>query len=363
MFACATMISFVLIVLSGHEVGQSTDWLAGKLLEQQARQAITGQWADAPIRPLLRQLAQHQKIAVWVDRRVDPTIPVTLTAKDLTWEQLLHAIGAKHGLGFCRLENVYYFGPIENCVALGTLYPQLKQQLVERRDQLEVNWLSPIPVSWTRLSQPRKLLQQLADRQQVELLSAIDIPHDLWEEFDGPMIPPVLQALLLVSGFQKWIAISEKGTRMKVVGYPPENRGIYVVGFQPDASRIVNELRAEFKDVTFRAIDNSRVEVGGEIKNLGPAMGRLIARQVATRNESADSRFTFELKGQRGSVLATMAFQLDVKLQYEAELGAILAEYIELNFEDAPVDEILTAALSGSGLQYQITETELRITR
>ena len=364
MFASAFMVSFALLGLIGHEDGrQSIDWQTGQALDQQARKAISGHWADAPIRPLLRQLAQHQKTAVFVDRRVDPTIPVTLTAKDLTWDQLLSAIGAEHGLGFCRLENIYYFGPIEDCILLATMYPQLKQQLVKRRDQLQVNWLSPIPVSWSRLSQPRELLQQLADRQQVELLSALDISHDLWEEFDGPNFPPVLQALLLVSGFHKWIAISEKGTRMKVVDYPRQNHGVYVVGLLPDANRIVKELQPQFSNVSFRAVDNSKVEAAGEITNLIPAIDRLIAQQVAIRADTAESRFTFELKGQRGSLLATMAVQLDVKLQYDPELGAILSEYIELNFEDASVDEIITAALGGSGLKFQITETELRVAR
>ena len=111
------LLGVLLPSLYGFASDEPTPWLTGRDLERKVQLALSGQWTDAPLRPLLNRLARQQNICIFVDRRVDPRKSVTLTARDRTWEQLLHAIGEPHRYGVCRLEDVYYFGPEAVCAA------------------------------------------------------------------------------------------------------------------------------------------------------------------------------------------------------------------------------------------------------
>ena len=61
--------------------------------------------------------------------------------------------------------------------------------------------------------------------------------------------------------------------------------------------------------------------------------------------------------------MATLAKNRNVKLRYDEAIVETLNKKIELNFKQVTIEELLSATLEGSGLSYQLTETELIIKR
>ena len=86
-----------------------TDWLMGRDLEKAKMMAVSSGVVDSPLREHIRRLSSSQRVAVFVDRRVDPTLEASYTAKDLTWDQLAFRVADVYEVGICRLDDLYYF--------------------------------------------------------------------------------------------------------------------------------------------------------------------------------------------------------------------------------------------------------------
>ena len=71
--------------------------------------------------------------------------------------------------------------------------------------------------------------------------------------------------------------------------------------------------------------------------------------------------FTLKTASQRGNILATIARQIDRKFSFEQKHVEILNQRVEIDLKDAPVEEVIAAALAGSGLEYRISSEKLEI--
>ena len=79
------------------------------------------------------------------------------------------------------------------------------------------------------------------------------------------------------------------------------------------------------------------------------------------KNENAESTFTAQLEGKRGSIVATMAQQLELEMDFPQELNAILNEHVEFEVKEATVDQILVLALEGTSIEYRIEGKKLKL--
>ncbi len=359
------MIGRILVIVAlsvgDPQLSGTGDWVTGRALDRQAQMGITGQWSDAPLRPMLTEMAAARRIPIFIDRRVDPTAQVDLSVSNLTWDQFLQAVGAEHEYGFVRLQNVYCFGPQLSCIELESVYQKLTAGLKERRQQLNRNWLSPSATGWQTLTEPRIKLQSLAAEHDITLVNPELLPHDLWPHFDSPKTSLVFQSLLLVHGFDKSIAISTRGTKLKIVDPANASPGQYTVYNLKNARSIADELRSEFAEVRLQPEGETRIQITGPIQTLTPAIRELIGRQEPVLARSENIRYTVELQGKRETILTTMASQLNVELKFDPRHTDILSEFVKLKFENATADEILTAALEGTGLRFRLTQSELSI--
>ena len=59
--------------------------------------------------------------------------------------------------------------------------------------------------------------------------------------------------------------------------------------------------------------------------------------------------------------MPTIAKQIDREFSFEQEHVEILKQRIEIDLKDAPVEEVIAAALAGSGLEYRISSEKLEI--
>jgi hypothetical protein len=176
-----------------------------------------------------------------------------------------------------------------------------------------------------------------------------------------PEISLLQQSILLAVGFDKWIAVSKTGARMKVVDYPRADSGTFIVADVAEAESVAEEMSARFPQLKIRKSGRSGVQVSGRFATMAPAIQALISRQVAIKASSGADRYTVELKGTRGSILATVAQQLNVQLRFESPARPLLEDYIELDIVDATLEEIVQRSLAGTPLTYRLDKSVLAI--
>ncbi len=342
------------------ENSQTVRWLRGRDLDRRTQVALNAQWYEAPLRPLLTELSQGLGIPLFIDRRVDPEILVSLTVNNLTWEQLLFEFGKPHGLGFCRLGRMYYFGPNDVALTLPQHFEKLNDWVGKNRKQATVNWRQPVDGSWPRLSQPANLLAELSSARNVETFELERIPLDVWDEHASPSRPMILQAALLVVGFDKWISISKSGTKLKVVPYPQWDQTRFTVGKLKSPDDAIQKLQSQFSELSFEP-GNKSVEISGPNGQIAAAVAEAIRLQSAFKNQEAQNTFNGTLNGSRRSILNGLSQQLGLELELDTADTTALDKYVEITVKDASVQEIVSQVLSDSGLRYQLNLTTLKV--
>ena len=329
---------------------QQTDWVIGSELNRQTLVSNTGKWVEVPLRSLLEQISRHRMIPIFIDRRVDPSTPVTLAAKDLTWDQLLYQIGQPYGYSFCRIENIYYFGPVEAAMTLSANFEKLNRWIKDNRKSAKVNWRRPIRCQWPVLTQPRELFESTLKPFDVEIFELESILFDVWPAADLSQVPLVLRVALIAVGFDKWVSVSKSGSKVKIVEYPREEAYIRLVGIE-NVDKAVKKLKADSSQVEISKLDKRKLQITGSAKAVHVALGQAVSYQVAVKNENAESTFTAQLEGKRGSIVATMAQQLELEMDFPQELNAILNEHVEFEVKEATADQILVLALEGTSIE------------
>lgn len=340
--------------------GQPVNWRRGRDLNRQTQMEVSGRWAEAPLQPLLLQLSRQLKIPLFIDRRVDPSLPITLNARNLTWDQFLFELGEPHGLGFCRLEGIYYFGPRDVAYSLPQSFEKLSGWVKQHRKSSAVNWRRHVSGDWSRLSQPRELLQALVNDFELEVFELEQIPFDLWGEHMSPSIPLVLHTALLAVGFDRWIAISKSGKKLKIVPYPLRDSSRYEVSKIEDPKATANRLKSKYPDVNFQAGKRS-VAIGGSGPQLDQAIKEAIFAQRPFKTAASKVTFNGDLRGSRMSLLQAVAAQLGVELDVPDEYQEALGKFIELSVKDLTGEQIVGEVLKSSEFDFQMETGRLRV--
>ena len=348
----------------GDNSASNPDWLTGKQLKKTVQVEISGQWSEAPIRSTLLQISRSKGIPLFIDRRVDPGIAIDLIAKDINWEQLLTVVGEPHGFGFCRIDDIYYFGPVETAIRLPEQFEKLRTWTRKNRGQSEIDWTRPVSMRWRRLSQPDELMSTMAKEFNFEIHEG-PLPMDVWPASELPNVSLLLKTALFSVGFEKWVLISKLGSKIKIVDFPYSETAKFSISNFNSPKAVAQQIEKQFLGVRVRPKVNS-ITISGAVPKLIPAISKAVGFQkvVAGKPEKvSDVVFTAQFKGKRGSVLATMAQQLQIRLDYQQELSQILSEHIEFNVQDETADQIIRKSLQGTDLGYQIEAAKLRVFR
>lgn len=350
--------------ICGYLLGQEVEWLRGKELEKAASVEINGQWKEAPIRELLLDLSRAKRIAIFIDRRVDPSIPISVGADSITWEQLLCNIGQPYNFGFCKLEDLYYFGPSETAVCLPGLLDKIRDWLKENRSQMQVDWRKASGIGWPKLSQPGKILSKLADELEIELVDA-RLPFDVWPEYHSLEVSALLRAGLLTVGFEKWFMLSKSGAKLKLIEFQILNAANFKMKLTnyESAANVAERVKQQFPLVKANLTGKS-LNLTGPVDILFETIHFVVSLQKSVKGkQQSEARFSLEFKGKRGALLATMAQQLATDFKYAPQDVNVLNEHIELDFVDATVGQIIEQSLDGTGLKHRIQAGRLEIYR
>lgn len=289
------------------------------VLAVQSRPSATIHWQHVPLRDALHRLEDLFNQTVFLDRRVNPNLRVSLDIEASNLDQAIDSITHSLDLTFVRLGPLVYIGP-----------PQLTARLsdVAARRSAEV---TPLPrsqkdtlqrkrrVTWLRLTEPRQLLKSIVESHGWRMEGAERIPHDLWPAGSLPPLSVVEQLTILLFGFDLTFELSPNQRVISVVPLP-----------EPDTESHFAALR--------------------EPPHTAPA----------THNRSKHTRQLYTLRVKEQPV-ATVLGELSRRLKWEFQVdhqaiqaaGRSLQERVSFAVEDVEQEDLLKALLYPAGLDFR----------
>lgn len=336
-------------------------------------QRITLSWHGQQLGAALGRLSEAQDAPLWVDRRVDTSTPVDFEASEESLLAVLRRLAAPHQGEATPFHDIIYFGPKQTADELATLAALARAPLAKMPADRRRRWLSAEAWSYPRLSEPRKLLQELADSTGATVEHADRIPHDLWPAQSHSPLPVVDRAVLVLSGFDLTCEISPDGSRVSVV---PIERPVVIArqyGVAPERLAAFDAALADLpaaaderhgRQITVTARDEDHVRLRAALAGQGRGKSQPAPPTNAPRGTS---RKVFTLKIENRPlvpVLEQLARQLSLEIQWADDLKDDLQNSVaSCDVRDASLDGLLKALLAPAGLAFERTDQVIRIRR
>jgi hypothetical protein len=349
--------------------GESVDWQTGAGLRQQLQATVGVTWSGNPLRRGLTNLSVSQRVAVLLDRRVDPDQTIDFSATNTPFEQLIHGVAAKLQLGVSRVGPVLYVGPPDTTKKLATLVELRKEDIRSLSPDLQQRLLRARAWRWPMLTAPRDLVEGLANDSGIRFYRYEEqIPHDLWPAGDLPPMGFAERVSLLAAGFGKTFEFSPDGSAVRFIPIPEtvSLRRHYEAGGSAD--RLATQFAERFPDSQFRA-------VGEEIEVVGlwedhDMIDRILRGETVRRPTPATDRplpgtvtkYTVpDTTASASQILKQIAPKFGLKLWVDPRAVRQLEERVRVHVTDVTRDELLQAIVGPTGLEFSINGDTLEV--
>src|SRR5207245_1970556 len=126
-------------------------WLTGDKLRAQLEQKVGIDWGGnkgRTFRQAITRLASSQRVAIVLDRRVDPDQKIELSLDDVTLDAALKLIAANKQLGVAQLGSAIYLGPKGTAEKLRTLAALRKDETLRLPSSVRSRLLQLPPMRW-----------------------------------------------------------------------------------------------------------------------------------------------------------------------------------------------------------------------
>ncbi len=344
------------------------DWATGRAFSV-ARQQIVGiSWSQSPLRESLENFARRQRIPIFLDRRIDPMQPVDFVSSQNTFDQTLMDLADELGLGAVRVaESYYYLGPRESVAELEFRRKELFDAINALPRDKKQKWLAKEPLIIEFLDEPATVYRDLDQRSDAKLSFGQTLPYDLWPHIDLPPLSLLDRMIVLCYGFELWIDVSKDSSAARLLPMEP---------FPSFELRHAKRLTEEHRSLLLETHPTAEVTYDETSNRItAPAIVHYDIRRLldSTRprtrhRNTADAQTVVDFTtGDRdaaiGAILKNVARMKQVEFRFDSELEPILHQRIRLHLQKVTYEQLLKATLESTDLKFQLTESELFITR
>jgi hypothetical protein len=290
------------------------------LVKKAARRSATIHWQRVPLHDAIGRLRALFDETVFVDRRVDPGMRVTLDIESASAEDVVAAIASGKDLGVSRLGSLVYLGPATAANQLRAVSAARSNDAARLSAEVRATITKKQPTTWHRLSEPRGLIKSAIEHRGWQLANAEAIPHDLWSAGELPDLSMAEQLTVLLIGFDLTFEVR------------PNERSIVIVPL-----RLIT-------------------------KSASPSTSRKPPAPLAnTPRSEQGGRHEYTLRVQEksvGAVLQALAKRLNWSIQIDEDsirkAGKSLDTHISFSVENADQEHLLEALCRPAGLDFRI---------
>ncbi len=341
---------------------RAADWLTGPGLKKRLALPVDPiVWSGHPLRHALARFGQSNRVAVLLDRRVDPGQKLRLAINDVSVRAALQEIASDRRLGVSLLGSVIYVGPPPVAARLRTLGALRTEEVRQLPAAVGRKFLASKRISWDDLATPRELLEDLARQNRFTITDLELVPHDLWAGADLPPLTLIDRLTLILVQFDLTFHLSADGKTVTLLGVPEEVALVRSYPGGSDPKTTARRLAALAPEAQVEVVDE-RISVKGLLEDheriKSPRRSTPPTKDRRSTSSLARQRFTLKLKEQPiGSVLRQLAESLALDLQIDREAirgaGISLDQHISLEVKEVTVDRLLGELLKGTGLTFR----------
>jgi hypothetical protein len=321
-FGLAAVIAAGALASASLAVAQDrVDWATGAKFQQQLAEPVRILWADNPMRPAIEGLSRARKVAVLIDRRVDPSQKLSISLKDVPLESALQAIARSRGLETAGLGSVVYLGPPSAAENLGAIAASLEKGIRRLPPATRRKYQQTKRLGWEDLATPRELLADLAREGGLKIAGLELVPHDLWAAADLPPMPLTDRLALIAVQFDLAVKIAEGGRRIELTPFSEASQRSGLA-----ASRSSRKPATATKAEPPPTLETTQID---KLSILETPLRRVL-KQLADR----------------------LGFELRMDEQAIAAAGISLDQRVSVHIEKATVDELLRQLLKSTRLTF-----------
>jgi len=345
----------------GQDQKNGIAWLRKGALSEQNSLPISVMWRDAELKDRLMRFSKNQRVAIFLDRRVDPSTIINLTSNNVTTEQFLLEIAKQLDIGICQIEDVYYLGPKKTANSLASTSELLLKAANKFGKRTQLRWKRSGDLRTTTVVEPKQLLLELAKANDIQIDGIDGLPHDLWAGLDLPASSLACRITLLLAGFDKSFQFSGTGKKIEIVDFKAPEQVTLTFGDISDPPAVSKILRNEFKSLKFSTRRN-QISITGSPDSVGMAGMRAIESQKPEMITGSTITFSLTTRAARGAIFATAAQRSRLRFSYDKNnptISKALKEPVAIQAVNVSLNGLLEMTVDRSPLAFKVTDSEI----
>lgn len=347
---------------------ETISWKTGADLTKSLSLPTDVLWEDRSLRDAVRRLAETQGVAIFLDRRIDPDQPLSLSVRNKPIIEVIEAIAEQLNAGVCRVGDVHYIGPAETAKRLPTV-SEIQAEFARGHRAPEVQSLVRSErVQWPMLSTPRDLLRQTADRAGLSWNDLyVHVPHDLWRDYQLPPMRRSDALTLILAGFNlsyRVLPDTGNGLRLEPIPIPEQVRLTRNHAFGGNLSEAAAKIKEFFPEVEVRVADRELMVAG--LLEHQQEIARMLRGERVRRTVTEPGTRVFSMTQQQvplGQVIQAIARQLELRVVAGEAIEEELARRVSFSVDKVELNGLLDAILQESDLRYELSDGTLTINR
>lgn len=373
----ATAVLALSTLLGGFPVGAAAaGWATGGRLQQRLAEPVSLVWVGSPLRSALRGLSRAHRVAILIDRRVDPGQELALQVDDLPLERALRRVAEDRKLGVSLFGPAAYFGPAEVAARLRTIAALRTGEIRRLPPTSRQTFLRTAPLAWHDFAVPRELLAKLAAENSLAIRGLERVPHDLWAAAELPPLSLVDRLTLIAVQFDLTFQVASDGRTISLVPVPEDVALVRSYPGGPDPQATARRYAALAPDARIKVVRekvyvkglleaHERIASGGRPSQPAdtqqadtgqpgpPDIGRTRIDRLSVREMPV------------GKLLEHLAERLHLELSIQRaalqQAGLSLERPVTVRLENATVDELLREVTAAAGLRFRRRGTSVEI--
>lgn len=372
--ACGGWVTVILIgalSFAQAEVTLGTGAELHKTLESH----LTVSWTQKPVREALADLSRHLRIAVLLDRRIDPSLRLDNVGGGRV-QETLDSIAARSGAAVRVVGNVIYVGPESAARVVRTLSALRTDELSDLPSSRAARLRRPSTLRWNDLDRPDEILGQIAKRYELTVEGLDRVPLDMWAGAVLPEPSAAEQLTLVLVQFDLTFEWQSDGRGIRIVPLPEvvALERAYAVG-RARAEVLAQHGREAIAGLEAEA-DGESVRVRGtleqherlaELLRAGSSSAAVRGTSPRRKHRTTPQRL-FSLRVRGASIAAVLhvletehGFAVFVDKAPLAAAEASLSTPVDLDVSRVTIDDLLTKLLSNTGFTYRVEGQRIHI--
>jgi hypothetical protein len=353
-----------------------TVFQTGPRFQTEIDRLMSASWANVELRDLLKKIGDDRRVAILLDRRVDPTVQLPLNLTNSSLREGVRDMARLIGADISIAEPVVYVGPPAAAQRLRTLIELRSNELSSRESSIpekrRVELAARHTVTWQDLDSSVEIVQRIADRYRLTIGHLDLLPHDLWVANTLPSVTAAEALSLVLIQFDLTFAWTGAGQGIELVSAPErpviEKRHRVKGRTAAEALKLVQQYGPDLD----AKVDGSDLVVRGLLEDhetVAAMTGGGSATKkpdVATGVKPIKQRlFTLKIDRVPVRVLMKKLEESEIVFEYDAELlataGIDLDQPIKLEVEKAPAADFFKAVFDPLRLTVEIDNLTVKL--